>query len=423
MSQKPAIICVDDERVVLVGIRSQLRNKLQEDYEILTAESAEEALELMEEMAEEGVDVPLVISDQIMPGMKGDQFLISVHKQWPNTRTILLTGQADANAVGNALNHAKLYRYLSKPWEDTDLLMTVQQAANSYYKDVQLEVQNRQLRDLNENLEQKVAQRTEELQRKNQDIMDSINYGSRIQRALLPTEAEIRTAFPNSFLFFRPKDVVSGDFYWMAQRDGKTIIAAADCTGHGVPGAFMSVLGRSALYEIVEQRGITDPALILSAMHARVTESLTVGGETLNDGMDIIICAFDAAGQSVQFAGANRPLFIWQDGQIETLQPDKRPVGHADLDDTHRGREYARHDVALRPGMFLYLTTDGYFDQFGGPQGRKFGRSRFLEMLQSIGSHPANAQCAHLTTALDEWQSIDSKAQTDDMLLIGIGVL
>ncbi len=169
--KKPAVICVDDEKIVLDSIKQQLIRHFGEDLFIEIAESGEEALEIMEELHGEGTEIALIISDQIMPSMKGDELLIRVHENLPNTRKILLTGQADVEAVGNAVNQADLYRYISKPWDETDLILTGKEAILSYHRDKTLEIQNEELKELNNNLELKVKQRTHKIREQHDEIV------------------------------------------------------------------------------------------------------------------------------------------------------------------------------------------------------------------------------------------------------------
>jgi len=160
---KPIIICVDDEKIVLTSLKSELKAAFGSKYMIETAEGGEDALEVMNELLEDGYEVPLVISDYIMPDIKGDELLKKIHEISPETLKIMLTGQADSSAVGNAVNYAKLYRYIAKPWEAKDLALTVTEAVRSYFQTKQIEEQNEQLRELNKNLEKKVEERTREL--------------------------------------------------------------------------------------------------------------------------------------------------------------------------------------------------------------------------------------------------------------------
>src|SRR4028118_1151620 len=199
---KPVIVCVDDESMVLIGLRDQLAYHLGSNYNIELAESAEEALEIFEELRQEEIEVPLIISDQIMPGMKGDELLIQIHAQYPKTLKILLTGQASAEAVGNAVNAANLYRYIAKPWDAADLCLTVTEALRSYAQDKQLAEQNEvlkkinyELKQLNTSLEQRVAERTVELTTANSQLQQEIVERKFLEEKLRTSERKLRVFF------------------------------------------------------------------------------------------------------------------------------------------------------------------------------------------------------------------------------------
>lgn len=199
---KGAIVCVDDERIVLISLRDQLKRHLENEYEIELAESGEEALEIFAELQEDDIEVPLIISDQIMPGMKGDELLVEVHTRYPKTLKILLTGQASADAVGNAVNAANLYRYIAKPWDAADLCLTVTEALRSYDRDKQLEEQNEilkkindELKQFNEALEQKVAERTAELSLTNRQLQAEIADRELLEEKLRTSERKMRGFF------------------------------------------------------------------------------------------------------------------------------------------------------------------------------------------------------------------------------------
>ncbi|SFF13190.1 response regulator [Thermoflexibacter ruber] len=184
--EKPVILCVDDEHFVLNSLKAQLRGQFGKDYSIEITESGEEALDVIRNILSSGAPFPIIISDHIMPNMQGDELLIKVHAISKSTLKIMLTGQANVEAIGNVVNKASLYRYISKPWEQSDLIMTVKEALGKYQADRELEIKNEQLVRYNQELELKIAERTAELQKKNEDLTDSINYAKRIQNAMLP---------------------------------------------------------------------------------------------------------------------------------------------------------------------------------------------------------------------------------------------
>jgi hypothetical protein len=212
-----------------------------------------------------------------------------------------------------------------------------------------------------------VAQK-EVIEEKNKDITDSINYAQKIQEAILPSDEEITNALPEHFVLFKPKDIVSGDFYWFSERDGKALIIAADCTGHGVPGAFMSMIGNSLLNEIVNEKGATQPAEILQKLKEGVIKSLSQTGEagTQKDGMDIAMCGFDLENNEVEFSGAYNPLFRIRNGELEETRSDRMPIGiYAD----DGGKVFTNYTLKMEKGDVYYIFTDGFVDQFGGPKG------------------------------------------------------
>ena len=256
------------------------------------------------------------------------------------------------------------------------------------------------------------------IEEKNKGILDSINYAKRIQEATLPSLEQVRMVFPESFILYKPKDVVSGDFYWFAECDEKKIIAAVDCTGHGVPGAFMSMIGNAFLNEIVNAKKITAPAEILSELRHMVIHSLKqsgVSGEA-KDGMDISLISISEKNNSAEWAGANIPLWRIRDGACEEFNADKRPIGF------HLGKSlpFTSRKIELRQNDSLYLFSDGYADQFGGSKGKKFKRSQMKELLSSIQKKPMNEQNKILDIAIENWKG--NIEQVDDILVIGIGI-
>jgi len=278
-----------------------------------------------------------------------------------------------------------------------------------------------------EQVEQKVVERTaevvkqkEELEEKNKDITDSINYAKRIQEALLPPLGEMKRLFPDAFILFRPRDIVSGDFYWFAEKNGKRLIAAVDCTGHGVPGAFMSMIGNSFLNEIVNERGITDPGLVLGELRKLVVRSLKQDevDSASNDGMDISLLCFSEKGATteVEWAGANNPLWIVREGVCLEWKPDKHPISY------YRGEDkpFTRHRILLEPGDAVYLFTDGFADQFGGPKGKKFKYKQLQQHLLLMQPEAMDRQKTMLTKCLLDWKG--TLEQVDDVLVIGIRV-
>jgi ligand-binding sensor domain-containing protein/serine phosphatase RsbU (regulator of sigma subunit) len=301
-------------------------------------------------------------------------------------------------------------------------------------------IRTRQLINTQVKLESQVRERTHELREekekvevinkeisaqksiietKNRDITDSIQYAKNIQEAILPQLDAIAQEFPESFVLYMPKDIVSGDFYWFAKRKNKRFIATADCTGHGVPGAFMSIIGNTILNEIVSEKEILEPGEILNELHAGIKNALrqsNAEGER-RDGMDIALCSLEGDSPILEYAGANRPLWIFRGGKadaMEVVKPNKSPIGGLE---TEAQRRFTNNRVELRKGDLIYLSTDGYADQFGGKAGKKMMVKNFQKLLSEILHLPLSDQKEILRKHFIEWKG--DQDQVDDVLVIG----
>jgi len=264
-----------------------------------------------------------------------------------------------------------------------------------------------------------ISQRDEiTLQKK--EIMDSILYARRIQTAVLPPSKFISQILPDHFFIYnKPRDIVSGDYYWMAQKDNKTIIAAADCTGHGVPGAFMSLLGVSFLKEIINKIDEIKANIILDMLRESVINALNqAGGENegqTKDGMDMALCVLNFNISELQFAGANNPLYLIRNGELIETKADKMPIGVYDLK-----QPFSNNLIKLEKNDSFYLFSDGYADQFGGPKGKKFMYKKLKELLISIQDKTMKEQHTILDKTIEEWRGY--LFQVDDQLIIGVKI-
>jgi serine phosphatase RsbU (regulator of sigma subunit) len=274
-------------------------------------------------------------------------------------------------------------------------------------------------------LEQKVAERTEEvvaqkeeIERQKISLTDSILYAKRIQNAMLPAESQMKHALNEYFLIFWPKDIVSGDFYWMSQKADKVFLTAVDCTGHGVPGAFMSMIGTSLLNKIVNEHEIYKPSEVLNHMKSGVVNALNKEGqaESTNDGMDMSFVSLDFKNKKLEFAGANNPLYIIRGGDMLIFKGDKQPVGAFVKDD----EPFTNHEVDLKKGDMVYIFSDGYQDQFGGENKTKFMVGKFKKLLVEIGELTVEEQRDRLTRIHQEWRG--TVGQVDDIVIIGIRI-
>lgn len=269
-------------------------------------------------------------------------------------------------------------------------------------------------RDIRERLrmEKEIQDKNAIIEQKNKDITDSINYAKKIQQAILSDIDEIKSYLPESFILLKPKDIVSGDFYWFTHRNNVTLVAAVDCTGHGVPGGFMSMIGNTFLNEIVGEKGIMQPDQILNELREKVIHALRQKGDLLEskDGMDIALCAIN--GNKLLFSGANNPLWLVRKNQIKEFSADKQPIGIYP-----NSKPFTLHTEDLQKGDTLYIFSDGYADQFGGPKTKKFGYRNFRDLLISIHDKSMEEQKKILDETIEKWKA--QLDQVDDILIIG----
>ncbi|HAN78545.1 MAG TPA: hypothetical protein DCQ31_12660 [Bacteroidales bacterium] len=263
------------------------------------------------------------------------------------------------------------------------------------------------------------TQQRDKITNQNKNLTDSIVYARRIQAAMLPEPGMLDAVFSEHFVIYKPRDIVSGDFYRIYNHDHKIVIAVGDATGHGVPGAFMSLLAMSFLNEIFSQKLNPLPHEVLNSLKISVKSAFKQTGrlKQSKNGFDIAVCAIDLKNRKLEFAGANQPIHILRNGEIHTLNPDKMPIGLHPKDDN----DFKTLTFDLEPDDAIYLYTDGYIDQFGGPHGRKFLRGRFKDLLKEISDNPMELQGSFLTDTLSDWQGKDNP-QIDDILLIGVRV-
>lgn len=252
------------------------------------------------------------------------------------------------------------------------------------------------------------------IEEQKKEITDSIRYAENIQRALLPPAEVLRAVFPESFILHRPKDIVSGDFYWIYDLPDRVYFAVVDCTGHGVPGAFMSFIGTSALNRAVTDLQLVLPSDILSSLSDQVSAMLRSGqGADVKDGMDLALCCYFKEKKDLHYAGAYNPLWVMRNGEMEIVKADKHPVGNLS---SHR--PFTDHSIRVAPGDSVYLFSDGFADQFGGKDDKKIGTGKFRSTLVSMKDTPLRNQGAALTAFFDNWKG--TAEQVDDVCVMGV---
>jgi len=295
----------------------------------------------------------------------------------------------------------------------------------------EMRMQAEQLQNANSRIQtmlEELKEKQKLIEKKNLDTLASITYAKRIQNVLLPEKEEISKHLPDSFVFFKPKDIISGDFYWFIEKDGKIFIAAVDCTGHGVPGAFMSVIGHNLLHEIVISESIYEPHHILEHLHKGVRSILKQETTQNRDGMEISLCVIDKQHKILKFAGAGNPLYYVEGNEMQVIRGDKLPIGGFQRENE---RIFQKHELSLNSigkkgnsdyventTRMFYIFSDGFQDQFGGRHNEKYMSKRFRNFLHAISYMPTDLQVKRLEEEFEQWKG--EEEQTDDVLVIGI---
>jgi len=256
---------------------------------------------------------------------------------------------------------------------------------------------------------------TGQLEAYKEENQQSLRYAQRLQEAVMQEPDELKESHPESFILFLPKHIVSGDFYWFNNVDKHCLIAAGDCTGHGIPGALLTIMGMNILHAAFGVHKISSPPALLKFMDEDLGRKLShkSSGKKIRDGMDITLCEIDREKMSLTVSGNNNPVYLVRDGVLQVIKTDKYSVGTADP-----AKQFESYQTPLQKGDTIYLFSDGYIDQFGGPNGKKFGSARFRELLTTIHKENIADQERILRTTLAEWQG--KEEQTDDILIIGV---
>lgn len=312
----------------------------------------------------------------------------------------------------------KFYKFsIVTPWYATFLMYLVYCISLVFIVYSIIKLRTRKLQKQKELLKHKVEVATRELQEKHNEIQDSINYAQRIQQAILPEEEEIKRFLPEHFIVYQPKDVIAGDFYWVRalEDENQILFAAADCTGHGVPGAMVSVVCHNALNQSLNEFGCKKPNEILDQTRRLVIEAFKSKAFEVNDGMDIALCLYNKQKNTLEFSGANNSLYILRNSEIIEVKPDKQPIGKY-----ANPIPFTLKEINLFKGDMIYLFSDGYADQFGGEKGKKLKYKNFKSLLVGIGNESANQQKEALEKYFEYWKG--DFEQIDDVCIIGIKI-
>lgn len=439
------ILLVDDEPYVEDMMKQKFRSAIREGK--IAFEYVSSGFEAIDKLkADDTFD--LVLTDINMPGMTGLTLLEKIKENNFFVKTLVISAYSDLENIRTAMNRGA-FDFITKPVDLNDLEKTIyktieeikllkegQKAARELDQALidKAKAQQEALDNLlekekiileqNERLENLVVERTAQLQQqkslveeKNKEILDSIHYASHLQQAILPQTDILKSHFKDHFILYRPKDIVSGDFYWMEKINNTVVVAVADCTGHGVAGALMSMLGVSLLNQIVNEQNEIAPAKILDKLHEAVSKSLQQSQNNSNQGMDISICSFDFDKNQMQYSGANRPLVFISNGQLNIVAADKSPIGGNQFERTNG---FTNHQLPFSSFENIYLFTDGYADQFGGEHSKKIMTKKLKEILLEIKDNQMHLQKKYLNDFFLAW--MNNNEQVDDVLVAGLKV-
>jgi sigma-B regulation protein RsbU (phosphoserine phosphatase) len=391
--KNPLILIVDDvpRNLQLLAAILKEENK----YEVAAVTSGAAALKIVDNVLPD-----LILLDVMMPEMDGFEVCQRL-KASPSTRDIpvvFLTAKAGLKDIVKGFQLGGV-DYITKPFNGTELLARVQ-------THIELKQSKEKLNDS-----------LQKLQLANQHLTDSINYAQLIQQAVMPQKQNIKTVFKESFVFLKPRDIVSGDFFWILASPGRIIIAAVDCTGHGVPGAFVSMLSYQLMHEIIVMRGFWEPDLILNELNKRIKSVFNQGRSEICEGMDVAICSLDLPNRVLEFAGAKNPLIYIYNHDLHHIKGDRISIGGIRYSPRQES-PFTKQVIPIRDSAMFYIYSDGFPDQLGGDQGRRFTQRRFRELLRDISQFPIEAQEKALEQALTDWMG-NEYDQIDDILVIG----
>ncbi|MCP5048472.1 MAG: response regulator [bacterium] len=403
-SKSSLILMVDDISKNLQVLASILGNA---GYEMAAAKSAGAALKIVDKVTPD-----LILMDVMMPEMDGFELCrkLKETERFREIPVIFLTARTDTKDLVEGFEAGGV-DYITKPFNRSELLTRVKTHLQLKWSKEQLNESIQQLQRANN----EILEKNKKIEEINHHMTDSISYAQLIQQAILPKKQDIKSVFGDSFVFFRPRDVVSGDFFWISNNDNRVVIAAVDCTGHGVPGAFISILGYQLMHEIILVRGIYEPDTILNTMHREIKAVFDHEDTASSGGMDMALCTLDFQNQTLEFAGARNPLVYFHRDKFYEIKGNRCSVG-----DVFRNRQncvFTKQVVPIRENTMFYLFSDGFCDQLGVGEHR-FTRKKFRELLTEIHPLPMDKQSETLEKRLVDWMG-NEYGQIDDILVLG----
>jgi sigma-B regulation protein RsbU (phosphoserine phosphatase) len=403
MSSNYKILIADDSESYL-RIIQQIFEIIGEKYELIFAHDGKEACDLVLMHKPD-----LVILDVIMPEMNGIEAskFIKQNEETKHIPIILLSATESLKAA----YEVGANDFISKPFNQYELLIKVRSALNLVGKIKTISQQKQEI----EAKHKKVSEQHEVISDQQREIVGDIRYSKRIQNAVLPTQEAIDEIIPEHFILNMPRNIVSGDFYWVGKHVDRRTIAVADCTGHGISGAFMTMAGMAFLNDIMGKNKQLDPHEVLFELRKMVMHLLKQKGEEgeASDGMDISLTMINPDNTKLYFAGANNPVYLIRNGELEVIKGDRMPIGiHLNFQ-----RPFTLCELDIKKGDLVYLFSDGFADQFGGPRNKKFRYRQFQELLLEIHTRPLKEQKQLLEQTILEWKG--DLSQVDDIMVLG----
>lgn len=410
--RKPAeynVLYVDDETSNLRIFRMAFKRH----YNIYTAENGSEAIDILRNN-----QIHLIITDQKMPEMTGTELLEKTLHEFPDLVRIILTGFADIESIVRAVNRCGIYKYITKPYDQGEMKLTLDKALESIKLKGEKDILLEKLAQSNAQLEDKVRARTFELEEAHKRLTSGLTYAKSIQDTLLPAEDEMAKEFAGIFVVHKPKDIVGGDFYWFHKTSDSlrsvTVLALADCMGHGVAGALLSMIGESHLSYIVKDKKVYHSDAILEMLDEGVTGTLSRQGAAGSETMDVAVVVIDRTKKILEYSGAKLDIVYVSGGNVHRVKSSIKPIGFVSTGKSG----YQREILDLTDISHLYLFSDGLQDQMDHATGKRFGSKRVMELIESIHATDLSSQKKAVLETIEQVRGEGD--QTDDITFLGV---